>query len=61
MGIEPELLTGRQSNSGLTPFKSATEVSNAMNDPRYTTDVTYRQTVQERLRESDVFKPSRGF
>ena len=61
MGIEPELLTGRQSNSGLTPFKSATQVSNAMNDPRYTTDVTYRQTVQERLRESDVFKPSRGF
>tara|TARA_A100000164_G_scaffold106353_1_gene93547 strand:- start:1453 stop:2265 length:813 start_codon:yes stop_codon:yes gene_type:complete len=56
MGIEPDLVTGRQSTNGLAPFRSASEVTVAMNDPRYKTDVTYRQTVEERLRESDVFK-----
>jgi len=59
MGIEPDLVSGRTSSNGLAPFRSATEVSNAMNDPRYATDITYRETVQERLRESDVFKSSR--
>ena len=56
MGIEPDLVTGRQSTNGLAPFRSASEVTVAMNDPRYKTDVTYRQTVEERLRDSDVFK-----
>tara|TARA_A100001388_G_C28715697_1_gene473680 strand:- start:416 stop:1222 length:807 start_codon:yes stop_codon:yes gene_type:complete len=59
MGIEPDLVSGRQSNSGLSPFRSAAEVTNAMNDPRYGKDMTYTGTVQERLRESDVFKSSR--
>ena len=61
MGIEPDLVTGRQPNSGMTPFRSGAEVSAAMSDPRYGKDITYTQTVQERLRDSDVFKPNRGF
>ena len=61
MGIEPDLVTGRQPNSGMTPFRSGAEVSAAMSDPRYGKDITYTQTVQERLRDSDVFRPSRGF
>ena len=61
MGIEPDLLTGKQPNSGMTPFRSGAEVSAAMSDPRYGKDTTYTQTVQDRLRDSDVFRPSRGF
>ena len=59
MGIEPDLVSGRPSSNGLAPFRSAAEVTTAMNDPRYGKDMTYTGTVQERLRESDVFKSSR--
>ncbi len=59
MGIEPDLVSGRPSSNGLAPFLSAAEVTTAMNDPRYGKDMTYTGTVQERLRESDVFKRSR--
>ena len=43
----------------LAPFRSAAEVTTAMNDPRYGKDMTYTETVQERLRESNVFKRPR--
>ena len=59
MGIEPDLVSGRQSNSGMAPFRSAAEVTTAMSDPRYGKDMTYTGTVQEKLRESDVFRRSR--
>ena len=59
MGIEPDLVSGRPSSNGLAPFRSAAEVTTAMNDPRYGKDMTYTGTVQERLRESDVFRSSR--
>ena len=59
MGIEPDLVSGRPPSNGLAPFRSAAEVTTAMNDPRYGKDMTYTETVQERLRESDVFRSSR--
>jgi len=59
MGIEPDLVTGRQSTNGLTPFRSASEVTTAMSDKRYGKDTAYTETVQERLRDSDVFKQGR--
>ena len=59
MGIEPDLVSGRPSSNGLAPYRSAAEVTAAMSDPRYGRDMTYTGTVQEKLRESDVFKRSR--
>lgn len=55
MGIEPNLVTGRASQSGPTPFRSTAEVVTAMSDPRYGKDVTYTENVQRRLGGSDVF------
>ena len=59
MGIEPDLVSGRPSSNGLAPYRSAAEVTAAMSDPRYGKDMTYTGTVQEKLRDSDVFRRSR--
>ena len=59
MGIEPNLVTGRASQSGPTPFRSTNEVVTAMSDPRYGKDVTYTEDVQRRLGGSDVFNTGR--
>ena len=55
MGVEPNLVTGRASQSGPTPYRSTAEVVTAMSDPRYGKDVTYTEDVQRRLGGSDVF------
>ena len=55
MGIEPNLVTGRSSQSGPAPYRSTAEVVTAMSDPRYGKDVTYTEDVQRRLGGSDVF------
>ena len=55
MGVEPNLVSGRASQSGPTPFRSTAEVVTAMSDPRYGKDVTYTEDVQRRLGGSDVF------
>ena len=55
MGIEPNLVSGRASSSGPTPFRSTNEVVTAMSDPRYGKDVTYTEDVQRRLGGSNVF------
>ena len=55
MGVEPNLVSGRASSSGPTPYRSTAEVVTAMSDPRYGKDVTYTEDVQRRLGGSDVF------
>ena len=59
MGVEPNLVTGRASQSGPAPFRSTAEVVTAMSDPRYGKDVTYTEDVQRRLGSSDVFNTGR--
>ena len=59
MGVEPNLVTGRASSSGPTPYRSTAEVVTAMSDPRYGKDVTYTEDVQRRLGGSDVFNTGR--
>ena len=59
MGVEPNLVSGRASSSGPTPFRSTNEVVTAMSDPRYGKDVTYTEDVQRRLGGSDVFNTGR--
>jgi len=55
MGVEPNLVSGKASSSGPTPYRSTSEVVTAMSDPRYGKDVTYTEDVQRRLGGSDVF------
>ena len=59
MGVEPNLVSGRASQSGPTPFRSTAEVVTAMSDPRYGKDVTYTEDVQRRIGGSDVFNTCR--
>jgi len=59
MGVEPNLVSGRASQSGPAPFRSTNEVVTAMSDPRYGKDVTYTEDVQRRLGGSDVFNTGR--
>ena len=59
MGVEPNLVSGKASSSGPTPFRSTNEVVTAMSDPRYGKDVTYTEDVQRRLGGSDVFNTKR--
>ena len=59
MGVEPNLVSGRASSSGTTPYRSTAEVVTAMSDPRYGKDVTYTEDVQRRLGNSDVFNTGR--
>lgn len=56
-GVEPSLVRGEGSprSTGVQPFKSSTEVTEAMSDPRYKTDPAYRQKVADRLAVSEVF------
>lgn len=44
---------------GVEPFRSDTEVVDAMRDPRYNRSESYRQEVARRLAVSDVFMQSR--
>ena len=55
MGVEPNLVTGKPSTSGPTPYRSTAEVVAAMSDKRYGKDVAYTEDVQRRLGDSDVF------
>jgi len=55
MGIEPDLVTGKAPTSGPNPFRSTAEVVAAMSDKRYGKDVTYTESVQNKLANSDVF------
>ena len=59
MGVEPNLVTGRASQSGPTPFRSTAEVVTAMSDPRWEKDVSYTENVKARLMGSDVFNTGR--
>ena len=55
-GIEPELMSGKSSNTPSTNvFRSNAEVVAAMRDPRYKTDKAYQDEIQTRLQDSDVF------
>ena len=55
-GIEPELMSGKSSNTPSTNvFRSNAEVVAAMRDPRYKKDIAYQHEVQTRLQDSDVF------
>jgi hypothetical protein len=53
VGRPPSLVRGN-GGEALLPFKSSSEVTRAMNDPRYRTDEAYRQEVAQRLSASSA-------
>jgi hypothetical protein len=54
-GKAPNLIQGATQGSGVKPFGSAAQVTEAMRDPRYKNDPAYRQSVEQRLAVTTVF------
>jgi hypothetical protein len=54
-GKAPTLIQGATTGSGVKPFGSAAQVTEAMRDPRYKNDPAYRQTVEQRLAVTTAF------
>ena len=53
-GIEPELMSGKSSNTPSTNvFRSNAEVVAAMRDPRYKTDKAYQDEIHRKLAQSN--------
>jgi len=48
-----QLLSGGGNGAGTQPFKSHNEITAAMRDPRYKTDPAYRQSVTDRLAQTE--------
>ena len=53
-GTPPELSQGGTSGSSVKPFGSAAQVTEAMRDPRYSSDPAFRDNVEKRLAVSNV-------
>jgi len=59
LGIEPQLMSGKSSNTpSVKTFRSNAEVVAAMRDPRYKTDKAYQDEIHRQLSQSDVFSVS---
>lgn len=54
-GKAPNLMQGNTQGTGVKPFGSAAQVTEAMKDPRYKNDPAYRQTVEQRLAVTTAF------
>jgi len=53
-GVEGRMLTGKAPKASTPGFKSQAALVEAMNDPRYDRDPSYRQEVMEKLSNSDI-------
>jgi len=53
-GNPPELAQGGTSGSSVKPYGSAAQVTEAMRDPRYSSDPAFRANVEKRLAVSNV-------
>ncbi len=54
-GKAPTLMQGTTQGSGVKPFGSAAQVTEAMRDSRYKNDPAYRHTVEQRLAVTTAF------
>ena len=53
-GQAPTLLQGDTGGTGVDSFKSVTQLTKAMNDPRYSSDPAYRDEVTQKLSQSSI-------
>ena len=54
-GKEPSLVNGEVKGNSGSVFRSTSELTAAMRDPRYSNDPAYRADVEARLARSDIF------
>jgi hypothetical protein len=54
-GRPPQLMQGATSGTGVKPYGSTAQITEAMRDPRYKSDPAYRSSVEQRLAVSDLF------
>jgi hypothetical protein len=54
-GKPPQLIQGDTVGSGLKPYTSSAQITEAMRDPRYKNDPAFRESVEKRLAVSDIF------
>jgi len=54
VGETPTLLQGDTGGKGVSSYKSVTQLTKAMNDPRYQTDPAYRDEVTQKLSQSSI-------
>ena len=54
-GKPPNVNQGAVTGSSAKPFGSAAQVTEAMADPRYSSDPSYREQVERRLAVSNAF------
>lgn len=54
-GQPPELMQGATSGTGVKPYSSTAQITEAMKDARYKNDPAFRASVEQRLAVSDVF------
>ena len=53
-GSEPNLVSGKASSESGSGYGSWAQVTEAMNDSRYSTDPAYRQSVQDKISKSNL-------
>jgi len=53
-GQSPQLMQGGTSGSSTLPFRSTAQVTEAMRDPRYSSDPAFRADVEKRLAVSNI-------
>lgn len=53
-GVEGDLLQGKAASNSSSGFRSQAELVQAMSDPRYETDVAYRNDIIRKLENSDI-------
>ena len=52
---QPDLFQGDVNVQNTKSFNSLAQVTEAINDPRYTTDPVYRKEVEDKIDKSNVF------
>jgi hypothetical protein len=54
-GQPPQLMQGATNGTGVKPYSSTAQITEAMKDARYKKDPAYRSSVEQRLAVSDLF------
>lgn len=54
-GKPPQLMQGGTSGTGVKPYSSTAQITEAMKDARYKNDPAFRASVEQRLAVSDIF------
>ena len=54
-GTQPNLMQGKTTGTGVQAYESLDQMKREMQDPRYSSDPAFRESVQRKLAVSDIF------